>query len=217
MPSLDSLQIELRGIARLIADQQLGVPANQREYSWEKEHVDELLDDIAQALGADAREYFLGSIVASTGHQPDRPDVVDGQQRLATVTAFLAAVRDYFLSVDDGDRADDIENRYLLSRDLRSLETTPRLRLNTADDDFFRKRVLSRPESPDRLIGPSRSSHRKIVVAAECAADRVRRVVNGQNDPTLRLLDWVEYVHDRVKVIWVRVPDDTNAYVISKS
>lgn len=68
------------------------VPRFQRSYSWERAEVEDFWSDtIADAEG----EYFIGSIVLFS-HSPGTLGIVDGQQRLTTITMFLCALRDAF-------------------------------------------------------------------------------------------------------------------------
>ena len=59
--------------------------------------------------------------------------VVDGQQRLATVSVVRAQIRDYFLFNNEAEQA-TLESEFLLKRDLRSQEAVPSLSVRTADD-----------------------------------------------------------------------------------
>lgn len=75
------------------------IPPYQRPYAWEKEQALELLDDIQIACGdsGDVREqspYFLGSIVLIKDPLKPEAAVVDGQQRLTTLTILLSVLRD---------------------------------------------------------------------------------------------------------------------------
>jgi uncharacterized protein with ParB-like and HNH nuclease domain len=213
MSTLDRMRIDLEGIGHALSDKKLQVPVYQRVYAWQMEHVTELFQDIGSAIFGGAAEYFVGSIVVSS-KGTDRPEVVDGQQRLATTTILLSAIRDYFFNTGDTDRASDLERKYLKERDLRTQEEVPRFRLNKIDDDFFRKRVLATPESAERNIKPSKESHELISQAASLAAKHVQNIISTSNKPVDRLLDWVEYLDSHVRVIWVDVPDDANAFVI---
>lgn len=75
------------------------IPLYQRPYAWQAEQADALLDDLITYLGNgnepidEINPYFLGSIVLIK--KVDNPDaqVVDGQQRLTTLTILLAALR----------------------------------------------------------------------------------------------------------------------------
>ena len=213
MSSLSQIKIELDGIGHTLSDREVVVPKYQRSYAWEEKHIRELFGDLADAIAENESEYFLGSIVL-THTSAARMEVVDGQQRLATITVFLAAVRDYFFESDDINRAEDIEHKYLMKRDLWSQESTPRLQLNELDHDFFHKRILLRSDHKDRSIAPTRESHRRLDLAASMAARRVADAVKSTNDPISVLRNWVEYVATKAKIILVQVPDDANAFTI---
>jgi hypothetical protein len=79
------------------------IPSYQRPYAWTTEQTSELLSDVLTACGetgqgagevADASPYFLGSIVLIKDPQRAEADVVDGQQRLTTLTILLSVLRD---------------------------------------------------------------------------------------------------------------------------
>ena len=75
------------------------VPDFQREYVWEREHVEKLLNDVLDEFyDEDARliegsEYFLGSIVSCRDHEGIF-QLIDGQQRMTTIYLVLCAARD---------------------------------------------------------------------------------------------------------------------------
>ena len=74
------------------------IPRYQRPYAWTTDEAGELLEDLIAFLGDgtgpvdEVNPYFLGSIVLIKGLAPDA-EVVDGQQRLTTLTILLAALR----------------------------------------------------------------------------------------------------------------------------
>ncbi|MFO0734808.1 MAG: DUF262 domain-containing protein [Labilithrix sp.] len=68
------------------------IPRFQRPYSWDRENVEDFWND---AIVADDADYFIGSFVVYRNADPYGPlFVVDGQQRLTTITILLASVRD---------------------------------------------------------------------------------------------------------------------------
>ena len=70
------------------------IPVFQRPYSWTTEEVSELLDDLLFAMERDDKEpYFLGCIVLIKGENPES-FVVDGQQRLTTLSMLLCSLRE---------------------------------------------------------------------------------------------------------------------------
>lgn len=98
------------------------IPAFQRYYSWKQENWTKLWDDILDLHEEEqpTKTHFLGSIVCMpTKHLPGvvpAYSVIDGQQRLVTLSLFLCAIRD--LARNDGQKelADEIHENYLIHR-----------------------------------------------------------------------------------------------------
>lgn len=75
------------------------IPDYQRPYAWTTEQVDDLLDDLDYAIGdginiRDKAPYFLGSIVIIKKPQSSLAHIVDGQQRITTLTILLCVLRE---------------------------------------------------------------------------------------------------------------------------
>jgi transcription termination factor NusB len=79
-------------VERLFTSDFLIIPRFQRPYSWDDENLEDFWKDVAQAEGED---YFIGSMVLyPSGRQ--QYGVVDGQQRLTTITILLCVIRNIF-------------------------------------------------------------------------------------------------------------------------
>ena len=82
------------------------VPDFQREYVWEREHVEKLLEDVLDEFYdednqlIEGPEYFLGSIVACRDHEGIF-QLIDGQQRMTTIYLVLCAARDALSEAGD--------------------------------------------------------------------------------------------------------------------
>src|SRR5829696_3004700 len=72
----------------LLSGGRFNVPQFQREYAWEREEIGEFFRDLGHALNDET--YFLGLVIV-TGTGPIK-DVVDGQQRLLTLTVLASAL-----------------------------------------------------------------------------------------------------------------------------
>src|SRR5882757_108803 len=71
------------------------IPPYQRPYAWAEEQALQLLDDLREAMQSGSEEpYFLGSIVVIKPLGQAVGQVVDGQQRLTTLTILAAVLRD---------------------------------------------------------------------------------------------------------------------------
>ena len=202
------------GIGTVLLHHRLAVPLNQREYSWKKEHITDLFQDLANAIRDGI--YFLGTIVLTSG-QDDVPEISDGQQRLATTTILIAAIRDYLFNSGDSKRAFTIESEYLKTTDLETTEEVPKVRLNVDDNEFFTRYVVCSPGSKDRRTAkPKKDSHERIKEACEIAAEHIRNILEPHKPQfhTQRLLEWVKFLKDGAQVIVLSVPDDLNAFMM---
>ena len=76
------------------------IPPYQRPYAWELEQVSELFSDLIDALEEHAEAYFLGSIVLIKSSAVADAKIVDGQQRLTTLTILISVIRDLTSGAD---------------------------------------------------------------------------------------------------------------------
>lgn len=114
------------------------VPDYQRQYSWGEEQWRALWEDLL-ALD-DGQTHFLGSVVVierSEGlNRLDRLEVVDGQQRLATILTMLSVMRQKYLDEGESGQANAIRDEYLFEQDLDQQEYQ-NLTLSRYDNDSF--------------------------------------------------------------------------------
>ncbi|RVY70862.1 DUF262 domain-containing protein [Helicobacter pylori] len=116
---------------------QLVIPIYQRLYSWGKEQCKQLWDDIIKVGGNDKMDgHFIGSILYvldGITHSNNALLIIDGQQRLTTITLLLTALRDHwsdeyeFLEKFSHQK---IQNDYLINSDKKF-----RLILSESDKD----------------------------------------------------------------------------------
>lgn len=122
------------------------IPEYQRPYAWTTEQAGELLDDLLAMMGDDDRLpteelplYFLGSIVLIKEEGKAESTVVDGQQRITTLTILLSALREV--------GSDDSITPFLYQAKQRHVvgsEDRYRLLLRDEDREFFKDYVQDR-------------------------------------------------------------------------
>ncbi|WRB79085.1 DUF262 and DUF1524 domain-containing protein [Helicobacter pylori] len=114
---------------------QLVIPIYQRVYSWEKEQCKQLWDDIIKIGGDDKMDgHFIGSILYvldGITHSNNALLIIDGQQRLTTITLLLTALRDHW---SDEVKRKEIEKHYLINSD-KDGDKKFRLILSESDKD----------------------------------------------------------------------------------
>lgn len=116
------------------------IPSFQRPYAWTEEETGELFDDLFDFYeneGTD-EQYFLGSVVLVKEDDKPHAEVIDGQQRLTTLTILLAAIT----SKLSGDDRNDFKN-YIIEpgRASQGIASKPRLQIRKRDRDFFKKYI----------------------------------------------------------------------------
>ena len=119
------------------------IPFYQRPYAWTTDQVSELLDDLNDAMTRDlAAPYFLGSIVLIKSDGAPESEVVDGQQRLTTLTMLLCVLRELFDDLEDANEMND-HIREPVKR-IAGIQGRFRLRLRERDRGFFQDNVQTR-------------------------------------------------------------------------
>ncbi len=115
------------------------IPSYQRPYAWTPDQAGELFDDLIAFFQAEQEEgYFLGSIVLIKSEESAYSQVIDGQQRLTTLTILLAAMA----SANDGEDSEEIRP-YILEpgKKMEGILPKPRLSLRERDKAFFSKYI----------------------------------------------------------------------------
>ncbi|MEV8287479.1 GmrSD restriction endonuclease domain-containing protein [Streptomyces niveus] len=160
--------------------QQFQVPLYQRTYSWKEKQLRQLWTDILEQaelleFGEKASTHFLGSVVLAPSPQNEatfpRWLVVDGQQRLTTLSLALAAIRDHVADAQPGE-AERIDEEYLINK-RKSGSDHFRLLPTQADQRQFAAHIRG-PLAEQSLGGSVAAAYsffrRKLVEAADPAA-----------------------------------------------
>jgi hypothetical protein len=145
--------------------EKLRMPPYQRSYSWGEPEALELLGDLLEATEAQI-PHFIGAVVFVHGDEPGILEIVDGQQRLTTLTILLCVLRDM---ETDKDRA-RVLNALIAdeARPMLGEDANWRIALNYQDGAFFRD-TIQRPGATlelDADPGESESQARMVANAA---------------------------------------------------
>jgi uncharacterized protein with ParB-like and HNH nuclease domain len=132
------------------------IPEYQRPYSWNVEQWEDLFNDIKELNEKEV--HFLGSIiVVSEGpHKLGKNyfNIVDGQQRLATLLTLLAVIRDLAKVKGNNGLADHINDEYLYSKiyEDNQEKKVSKLILGKHDNNVFQKILRSEKVDENHLI-----------------------------------------------------------------
>ena len=112
------------------------IPNYQRDYAWGRENIDDLFEDIFESIETETSHY-IGTFILSKNENEEEYKVVDGQQRLTTITMIINAVINNL--TDETDKI-IFKDKYVFSRGAWKLE------LLNENKEYFRK--LLNDESP---------------------------------------------------------------------
>ncbi len=116
----------------------LKIPAYQRDYAWETDNIDELWDDIDEALRIGVPHY-IGTFILAKKPGHTELDVVDGQQRLTTVTMLVRALVE---------RLPEGPERIVLTDQFLARQDRSRLALLGTNEAFFRAIIEGQAVEP---------------------------------------------------------------------
>lgn len=143
-------------ILAAITSRHFVVPQYQRSYAWTDVNLIDFWTDMQRSI-LDGGEYFLGSFVLSKEDSQDYFSIIDGQQRIATTTILLAAMRDAYRENGESELANSFDSQFLQQHDVVSNQYRRRLRLNGIDNPFYEDVVISgQPRAPNA------DSHKRI-------------------------------------------------------
>jgi hypothetical protein len=195
------------------------VPRFQRDYSWSDEEWEDLWYDIVNVDDEAGGGHYLGYVVLQTT-DGKRFQVIDGQQRLATLSIVALAVLKNLTDLADRN-IDPAENRQrfelLRTRFIghvvaSSLTTVSKLTLNRNDNDFFQS-YLVQLRSPPARLARAKPSERALWRAYEYFYERVRTHFSGEPSGD-RLASFLEGVGDRLVFTVIHVSNELRAYKV---
>jgi hypothetical protein len=209
-----TLSAKEQAIAKIFSDDYaFTIPSYQRPYSWSTEQAQELLDDLTSAMQdapadlAESAPYFLGSIVLIKGDKPEA-QVVDGQQRLTTLTLLLAAIR---AKASKDEVKKGITKRIYEAGDVvAAVSARYRLSLRERDREFFREYV-QHDDGLDKLLALTNIQSDSQRLMKENAALFLEGLSKFDDAELTRL---VQFIVTRCFLVVVATPDFESAYRI---
>lgn len=186
--------------------ERLQMPPYQRSYSWETREANELLGDLIDSVKT-GTPHFVGAIVLIHGAENGVLEIVDGQQRLTTLTILLAVLRDL-----EPDKARAAMLHALIADEARPMlgeGANWRLTLNHMDGPFFRESIQTpgATRNLDKEPGESESQARMVRNAAAFA-----KRIESMSDDTRRAL--ADVVMNRCALVRVVVGEKDQGFKV---
>lgn len=207
---LEAAEISI-GKLLTMGDFEFVIPEYQRPYAWGAEESLQLLSDLIGALDRDTGEpYFLGSIVLVKSPHDPRSEVIDGQQRITTLTLLLSLLRDLVKNTDLRNSIHTLIEKPAVEWDDKPSQ--PRLKLRPRDNQFFYDHVqaegstLSLAKLSDNI--PETDSQRGLRDNAKALHTELVKLTPE------RLKDLFRLIAGRAFLVTVTTPDLNSAYRI---
>lgn len=190
------------------------IPGYQRPYSWGLDQAQELLDDLLGYMHAGGRSleavppYFLGSLVLIKSDGVPEAKVVDGQQRLTTLTLLLSCIR--AVTQDEDVRRGITDCIYQKGNIVAATSNRYRLTLRELDSQFFRNNVQHEGAIEALAAGDAALSDSQARLRANARYFLgVLRTLEPES-----LLRLVQFIVTRCYLVAVATPDLDAAYRI---
>lgn len=188
------------------------IPRYQRPYAWEEDHIVDFWND----LNTNPQSYFIGSFVFNfENHKMDNfIDIIDGQQRLLTITILMAVLRDIAKELDDNKLSERIQRHCIAIEDFRGKQTY-RILCGDTTKDFFEKYIQSNSVN----ISDSEPKNKEEKRIKNNYFSLKEKILNELNKYSAKS-DKIEFIQDlwsrvqEIQVIWIKIESEENAYEI---
>ena len=192
------------------ADFEYHIPGYQRPYAWTEEETGILFDDLYEFFQTEAIDnYFLGSIVLIKDENKPYADVIDGQQRLTTLSILFSVMANLFHTEAYRNNC----KKYLQEEGniLEGIAAQPRIFLRDWDQDFFSKYIQDIQLDALVQIDPvTLDTEAKRHIQKNCTVlrEKFSEVFNDEND----LLKFTQFILTRCFLVVVSTPNQESAF-----
>ncbi|MEJ2763707.1 DUF262 domain-containing HNH endonuclease family protein [Photobacterium sp. MCCC 1A19761] len=198
-------------------DNKFAVPLYQRDYSWDESNWNDLWLDIETNRKSNSKHY-MGSIVL-VSKDKKKYDIIDGQQRLTTLTVLILAVVDIIKDLiknevdieNNSKRVELLINDFVGKKSLSSLNYENKIELNETNNPFF-STYLTNFRNPVNIKSEVKSNKLLWKCFGYFKAMLLDEVY--KNDDVATLVDFVEFMSDSLLFIQITATDDLSAYLI---
>ena len=195
------------------------IPRYQREYTWSTTQWETLFDDVQE----NDPGYFLGSIICinqtSDTLAVQKLEIVDGQQRLTTLSLLFAALyqslKRHENELDEDQRVEliNLKRKLVLKKGDDQLRVIPQIQNNNQNDY---RAVLSDVGVISAFDTPPYAGNRKIFRAFRYFQSRIEEMVDSQNDRLASIMAFLDKV-SQACLVKIEVASHADAYTLFES
>ncbi len=197
------------------------IPPYQRDYSWNNDNSE--WEDLWTDIISNDAKHYVGFIVLKEQENAKEFEIIDGQQRLATISLIILSalniLRDYISDTHHIDKVLEtrrlqlLKSDYIGREDPVSLAFYNKLKLNKLNDPFFQYLCRSKTENETALFsGKKAKSNKLLEVAFNFFRKKITTEItdiNGEN-----ISKFLEKITQKVFFTVLYVNTDANAYTL---
>jgi len=195
------------------------IPRYQREYSWNRWHWESLFDDVIENNPG----YFFGSIICinqtTDALSTQKLEIIDGQQRLVTISLLFAAVYQTLKQLEDEIDDDcknelfNLKNKIILKRRDDQIRITPQIQNNNYNDY---RAVLSEIGVIKHCDIPLYAGNRKIFRAYRYFQERIVQLSKNGNNQLETIMAFLDKI-SQASMVKIEVASHADAYTLFES
>ncbi|NEP39169.1 MAG: DUF262 domain-containing protein [Okeania sp. SIO2H7] len=221
MARIDLLDTSTASFDNLIRNGKIyRVPPFQRDYSWTEENWEDLWQDILALHANPNSSHYMGALVLQNSSTSDKEfTIIDGQQRLATLSIIAIAVIDKIQKLveqqqepeTNKQRQEILKRTYLGDRDPGSLHYFSKLLLNENNNDFYQSNLINlRKPLNIRSLSKSNQLLWQCFLYFSQNLDQLNEVIASGK----KLAELLDTIALRLLFIQINVEDELNAYTV---
>ena len=205
---MTSIDAKARNVRELLGGKKYIIDYFQREYRWRQREIGELITDLtarflsawkpnhARSEVASYPAYFLGSVIVS--EESGRSSVIDGQQRLTSLSILMIWVLHGLSDEDDRKQLSDLIFTRQYGSNAYNLDVPERM---AAMESLYRQQAFNRDSAPESV--------RNILDRYDDIAEQMPKEIAGEARPLFA--DWLI---ERVYLVEIKTPSDDDGYAI---
>lgn len=216
------INYEFKSVAKLLtASDEILVPIFQRPYSWTKQEYIQFLEDLKRIMDEGSDSYFIGSMFFKENQGKKSNVIIDGQQRLSTITILISVIRDILHEIGD-DRVSDIDNNYIKKRNLKTRDSYYKINLSGINLAFFRKYIQEKDKPQNKVS--SFSMEKKINdsnrLLFNCYQEYFSTILKlwgkglKQEKLTELIINILQTILDKFNLLTITVTEESEAFTI---
>ena len=189
------------------------IPSYQRPYAWTNQEAGQLFVDLYDFYkNEDSQEnFFLGSIVLIKQDDKPKSEVIDGQQRLTTLTILLSVIAN---NLSDAEDKAEFKN-YINEKGIKSqgIKPKPRLKIRDRDNEFFQKYVQELRIDELTTLNPDEQNTEakaNIIKNAQLLQNKLSEAFQSEED----IFAFGSFLVQRCYLVAVSTPSQSSAFRI---